>query len=364
MKTRREAPVAVDGKSGRRWKARYTAPDGRRVSAGTFKLRGPCRKPTADGKCCAQHAIDAAYDTPTSRPETFGAFAETWTRRYPRGAQTNRAAESKLRAVLDVEVKGRKLRDWPYAELRRRHIIDLVDDLLVRQGRAAEGARGVIRVLSAMTGDAMDEELTELNAFAGVKIRDDDPRVTKAPRKPRVYTMAQMHAFAAAVSPQHEGMVRALSDCGLRLGEMLGLDRADFHDSALHLHGTVHNDGTFHEGNTSTKHHVRRIPLAPQTAATFTPRIDSSVLFPTPNGKRWLESNFYKWVWRPGRRACPDMAEATPQDFRHSWVSHMRAAGIDGADLAKIAGHSLQTQNAIYLHAYNRSDDAVRAAIG
>lgn len=363
MRTRHETPVAVDGKSGRRWKARYTASDGRRLSAGTFKLRGPCRKPIANGTCCAQHAIDAAYDTPTPRPETFGAFAETWTRRYPRGAQTNRAAESKLRAVLDVEIEGRKLRDWPYAELRRRHVIDLVDHLLVQQGRAAEGARGVVRVLSAMTGDALNEELTELNAFAGVKIRDDDERVTKAARQPRVYTMAQMHTFADS-SARYGGMIRALSDCGLRLGEMLGLNRADFHDGALHLHGTVHGNGAFHEGDTSTKRHVRRVPVAAQTAATFTPRIDSLVLFPTPTGKRWQETNFYRWVWRPSREVCPDMAEATPQDFRHSWVTHMRAAGIDPADLAEIAGHSIETQNAIYLHALNRSDDAVRAAIG
>lgn len=364
MRTRRETPVPVDGKNGRRWKARYTAPDGKsRPSAGTFKLRGPCRTPSADGKCCAQHAIDAAYDAPALSPETFGQFAETWIQRYPRGRQTNSSRASKLRGVLDVEVKGRKLREWPYSELRRKHVIDLVDDLLVRQGRAAGGARSVLRVLSTMTEDAISEELTEVNPFTGVKIRDDDSRVSKPTRTPNVYTMPQMHAFAASV-PEYEGMIRALSDCGLRVGEMLGLDRADFREGALHLHGTAHADGTFHEGNTATKRHVRRIPLAPQTAAIFTPRIDSLVLFPTRAGKRWQESNFYRSVWQQGRRACPDMADARPQDFRHSWVTHMRAAGIDAADVAEIAGHSVTTQNAIYLHALNRSDDAVRAAIG
>jgi hypothetical protein len=57
----RETPVKRINPSGRTvWVARYTGPNGRRVSAGTFKRKGPClEKNLAD--CCAQHAIDAAY---------------------------------------------------------------------------------------------------------------------------------------------------------------------------------------------------------------------------------------------------------------------------------------------------------------
>jgi len=43
--------------------------------------------------------------------------------------------------------------------------------------------------------------------------------LVKHGRKVPVYSFAQMHAFAAAGS--HEAMVRVLSDCGLRLGELL-----------------------------------------------------------------------------------------------------------------------------------------------
>jgi site-specific recombinase XerD len=49
--------------------------------------------------------------------------------------------------------------------------------------------------------------------------------------------------------------------------------------------------------------------------------------------------------------------------MRHSWVTNLRAAGIDPADLAAMAGHSVQTATKVYTHALNRSDEAVRQAV-
>lgn len=366
MRTRNETPVAYRGKRGTTWIARYTNADGKRVSAGTFERKGPCRKPSPTSDCCAQHAIDAAHVKPEveADPETVGAFAATWTQRYPRSSDTNKTNGYRVASVLDVKIQGRALRDWPYRELRRKHAADLLRAMLVEHGRAAQGARGVMRVLSAMTEDAISDEIAEVNPFRGVKVRDNDPRVRKAAREPNVYTLEQMHTFAALAGSTYEGMIRVLSDCGLRLGELLGLDRSDFNGDTLTLRGTGHPDGTFTAGNTSTKKHERTVPIAPSTAALITPRIDTRVLFPTPTGKRWKHSDFHRCVWRPTRAASPDMTDANPQDFRHSWVTLMRAEGIDRADLAEIAGHSVETQDGVYLHALNRSADAVRNAIG
>ena len=46
------------------------------------------------------------------------------------------------------------------------------------------------------------------------------------------------------------------------------------------------------------------------------------------------------------------------------WVTHLRAAGIDAADLAEIAGHTIATATARYTHPLRRSDDAVRNVVG
>jgi integrase len=365
MKTRRETPVAVDGKSGRRWKARYTASDGRRLSAGTFKLKGPCRKPVADGQCCAQHAIDAAYGQEVEPdPQTVGEYAATWMDRHPRSTQTSATHNRRLAVLLDAKVQGRALHDWPLRDLCRRHATDLVEVLLVEQGRAAEGARSVFRSLAAMMEDVVTDELLSANPFRGVRIRSNDRRVRKAPRTPTVFTFEQMHAFAVAAGPTYEGMIRVMADCGLRLGEVCGLERRDFCGDHLSLRGTAHADGTFSEGDTDTKKHVRAVPLPASTAALIMPRIDTTILFPTPTGKRWQQSYFHKRVWAAARQLCPDMANATPRDFRRSWVTNLRAAGIDVADLAKIAGHTVQTASNAYTLPLGRSDDAVRRAIG
>jgi integrase len=53
-----------------------------------------------------------------------------------------------------------------------------------------------------------------------------------------------------------------------------------------------------------------------------------------------------------------------PHDCRHSWVTHLRAAGIDDADLAAVAGHAVDTMLGTYTHPLSRSHDRIRDVIG
>jgi integrase len=362
VNNRRETPIRRMNPSGRRvWVARYTERDGRRRSAGTFDLKRE-----------AQAAIDAAYQRPV-RADTLGLYAERWTRLHPRAPRTNATNEHRVSRVLDVVVQGDKLRDWQFDELRRRHAVELVDHLLRVQGRSASGAANVLRALSAMAEDAITDEVCELNAFKGVRVRASDPRATKQSRRVAVYSFAQMHAIAAAAGP-HEAMLRVLSDCGLRIGELLGLERRDFDGQAIHNRGSSH-EGRFTEGDHVTKRHVRTVPVPAPLAellAARPARIDTPLLFPTAGGTLWRESNWRRQVWNPvkalvdeeGELLFADMQAATPHSFRHSWETHLHAAGIDPADLAAMAGHTISTMQARYVHALNQSYDAVRRAVG
>lgn len=56
--------------------------------------------------------------------------------------------------------------------------------------------------------------------------------------------------------------------------------------------------------------------------------------------------------------------DPTPHELRHSYVTNLRAAGIDDADLAEIAGHEVETMIAAYTHALERSHDEIRDLIG
>jgi integrase len=351
---RRESPIKRVNPSGKeRWVARYTKPDGTYGYAGTFARKHE-----------AQDAIEAAYcQEEKGAPELVGTYAATWTERHPRGERTNKTNDHRLSRVLDVEVEGRRLRDWPFRDLRRRHSLELVAHMLTVQGRAATGARNVLRTLSAMAEDAITDEIADVNSFRGVRVRANDPRARKPQREPRVFTFDQMHAFAAAAG-QWEPLVRVIADCGLRLGEVLGLDRSDFDGETFRLRGAAHN-GVFVPGDQATKRHVRDAPCPPSTAAlvrAMPTRIDTTLLFPTITGKLWWERNFYRDVWEPARQRSG--IDCTPQEFRHSWVSLLRAEGIDPADLADAAGHSLDTATGRYTHALRRSHNQIRRVIG
>lgn len=257
------------------------------------------------------------------------------------------------------------------------------------QARSVNGARNILRALSAMFEDAIGDEVAEVNPVKGVTIRANDPRCQKFPKAKRVLTFDQMHQFAAAAVVNDEPlawvqgaartyaeqwatwqrvyaepMVRTLADCGLRLGQLFGLHRMDFDGEFFHVRGTAYN-GVFVEGDTPTKKHVRSVPVPPTLAAmilAIPPRIDTPILFPTTGGKVWRKDNFYRRVWSPTRERTG--LAVTPHDFRHSYVTQLGAVGIFDADLAAVAGHSVAVMRGNYRHALYQSYEAMREAIG
>lgn len=376
--THRETPLKRTNPSGKvRWVARYTGPDGRRRSAGTFAKRGPCGEGRAD--CCAQDAIDAAYERPLLA-ETIGTYLNVWATRYPRAERTNTTNLGRIRRVMDLKVEGRKLRDWPIRDLRRRHALELVDRMLRVQGRATTGAQNILRSLSAMAEDAITDELAEVNAFKGVRVRANDQRAGRQRKQMRVFSWEQMHAVAGAAgaartgvakpsrmdawrSTHAEAMIRTLSDCGLRIGELFALRRADLDGSFLHVRGSAW-EGVI-TASSREKNHDRPVPVPPGLVAllrAMPKRIDTEWLFPTITGPMWRYNHWRRDIWLPAIRDAG--VQMTPHEMRHSYVSLLRAAGIDDADLADIAGHSVTTMVGRYTHALERSFDEVRRLVG
>jgi site-specific recombinase XerD len=91
-------------------------------------------------------------------------------------------------------------------------------------------------------------------------------------------------------------------------------------------------------------------------------RIDTRLLHPTPSGTVWILPNFYRDVWTPAQIASG--IDMTPHEARHSFVSNLRKAGIDYADLADVTRHTVQTATKHYTHATHRSYQEIREAIG
>ncbi len=298
----------------------------------------------------------------------LGAYFATWTERHPRSERTNATNEHRISRVTAVEVEGIALKDWPLRELRRRHALVLVDHMLKTEGRATTGAVGILRALSAMAEDAITDEICDLNPFKGIRIRASDPRAQKRRRPIRVFSFEEMHRFAKAAG-RYETLVRTFTDTGMRLGEVLPLRAEDFDGGTIQVRRTAH-EGQILEG-TKTDHGEedagRVVPVPATLAWMLEAQInvngpDRELLFTTPTGRMWRERNFYRDVWNPTREASG--FDIRPHECRHSYVTHLRAAGVNDADLAKIAGHRVETMLARYTHSVGQSFGAVSSAIG
>jgi integrase len=390
----RQTPYKRAYPSGRTtWIARYYDLDGKTRYA---KPRWNGGKSAFARKGDAQRAIDEALERlygigAELAPERIGDYYEGWLRRHPRSPRTDKTNADRVSYVLDVEIEGRALGDWEFDELRRRQALALLDHMLRVQGRAAEGARGILRALSAMAEDAIGDDVATRNAFIGIRLRGNDPRVRKPPRKPRIWTFEQMRAFAIGGRPEVRAKTRKPTDTrtlgryeteerfypphdfealiltpgftGLRLGELLALKRARF-DGKLLLVETSAHEGELVDSS-EEKNHERAVPVPPTLAELIErrpPAVDTDLLFPTPRGRLWRERNFYRDVWVPAQLATG--MDPTPHEFRHSYVSHLRAAGVDDADLARVAGHTIETMISVYTHPLDRSHEQIRGVIG
>jgi integrase len=392
---RRQAPYKRTYPDGRVvWTARYQDLSGRRRYA---KPRWNEGSSTFLRKGDAQRAIDEALEAERhlgDEPQEIGAYFEGgWLGRHPRSDRTNKTYSDRIACVLEVAIEGVPLRHWLFDELRRRHVHQLLDHLLRVDGRSAEGARGILRALSAMSEDAIGEDAAQNNPFMGVRLRRSDPRIRKPAREIRVWSFEQMREFAAAGRPairartprprdrrskgaykteqgfysanDFEALLLTPALTGLRLGEFLALRRRDYSEGLLDFQFSSH-EGRLVESS-DQKNHERSVPVPASLAALYERLLlidgeDDDSLFKTPRGHRWSERNFYRDVWTPAKIATG--MDPTPHEFRHSYITLLRAAGIDDADLAKIAGHRIETMISIYTHPLGRSHQAVRDVLG
>jgi integrase len=219
-----------------------------------------------------------------------------------------------------------------------------------------------------MAEDAITDEVCDLNPFKGVRIRASDPRAQKKRRPIRVFSFEEMHRFAKAAG-RYEAMVRTFTDTGMRLGEVLPLRAEDFDGETLQVRRTAH-EGRVLEG-TKTDHGEegagRVIPVPATLAWMLEAQInlngpDCELMFTTPSGRMWRERNFYRDVWKPTQKAFGQ--DIRPHECRHSYVTHLRAAGVNDADLAEIVGHRVETMLSRYVHPVGASFASVRAALG
>lgn len=254
-------------------------------------------------------------------------------------------------------------------------------------GVGAATIEGAVGVLRAVLDLAVDGRL----------IRDNPARGVKSPRRDahldRVLDPSEDDLLLAAMDrlfpdrPDGRLMCELMLYCGLRWEECGGLDRdhVDTRRALLHVGPVLERDGTIREYPKSPAG-KRTVPvdrdLWPRLRAHVMTVPAGGLVITSPGGGPLDYSRWYSRVWRvalegrpaypgakghPARPAVPgaqlDDPQPTPHDLRHTCLTRLGEQGIPGHELIAFSGHESLVSVQRYLHAGDGRHDRARDAI-
>ena len=146
----------------------------------------------------------------------------------------------------------------------------------------------------------------------------------------------------AESSNEYLSVILILIYTGLRIGELLDLEKKD-----IHL-----DERWFFVKESKTDAGIREVPIAEKIVPFFEYWIskDCDHLICTPNNKPLTYRNYYDSYWTPLLKSL-SLSKYTPHCTRHTCVSLLTEVGIDERIIQKIVGHKGQNVTQIvYTH--------------
>jgi integrase len=202
-----------------RWQARYRGPDGLLRSAPhTF-----IRKADASRWLALTEAelLNGGWTDPEARRVSFLAYATAWvddrSGLRPKTIQTIQLYRYLLRAHLQEAFDSATVAGITEPDVRRWRA-----DML-SAGVTPVTAAKAYRLLKSIMTTAVDDGLIRRNPC-----RIKGASVEKSPERP-LLTVSQVYALADAVDRRYRALILLACFCGLRWGELAGLQRADVH---------------------------------------------------------------------------------------------------------------------------------------
>lgn len=128
---------------------------------------------------------------------------------------------------------------------------------------------------------------------------------------------------------------------GMRIGELLAIDKSDVHLAERYMIG----------GNKTDAGIERVIPLHPRIIPLIEARMNETEyewLFTNKRGMRLQYSPFMKYHWKNIVAAVG--GEHTPHDTRHTFVSELDRLGVNPITIKRIVGHSNDDVTQHYTH--------------
>ena len=223
-----------------------------------------------------------------------------------------------------------------------------------RTGRALAGQslRNVVGVLRGLLGAAVDHGHLKVNPAGGLRVasvaRSSDPWTWLNPE--------ELARLCAALPAPERHLVAFAAGAGLRAGELVSLERADVHPTAI-----VVRFGA--KGQQTKTRRIRRVPLfglaaeawAAWRAATKTWPNPLGLAFPGRLGSHRSRAHVIRWaVWRAGVEAAQLGRTVRWHDLRHTCASSL-VSGVWGRswsleEVREVLGHTTIGVTQRYAH--------------
>jgi integrase len=305
--------------------------------------------------------LSGEWPDPEAGRLPFAGYATAWIDERPGlRPKTIQLYRYLLRAHLQEAFGSRTIASITEADVRRWRA-----DLLSAGASPVTTAKAY-RLLKSILATAVDDGMIRRNPC---KIKGAS--VEKSPERP-VLTVAQVYALADAVGQRYRALVLIACFCGLRWGELAGLQRRDIDCTrrtirvARQLCEVAGRPPFLAPPKTDAGKRLVAIPSIILSDVrshldTLTPPDHDALLFTSPTGKPLRHGNFRRRIWLPALAASG--ADIHLHDLRHTGNGLVAEAGANLRELMERMGHSTSRAALIYLHSTSERQQTLADAV-
>lgn len=346
----------------RRYRARYTGPDGDLHNAPTtFDSRQDAEAWLTDERRTISAGTWAPPRRLSERPraQTFEDYAERWLARRELKPRTRGHYRSLLDRQILPTFGQRSLSMITSPDVR-----DWYDELDRSRPTLRSHAYGLLRTIlaTAVTDERISVNPAHIRGAGNVR----------RARKVRPATLVELEAIAAAMPEKYRPLIMLSSWCALRFGEATELRRKDLDlkNGVIHVRrGIVRAAGKTIVGTPKSEAGIRDVAIPPHLIPMLKAHRDSmpmrgqdALLFPAADGVSNLAPSTLYRAFYPARKAAgrPDLRW---HDLRHTGAVLAAQTGATLAELMGRLGHSTPAAALRYQHAAQGRDAQIAAAL-